>query len=726
VPTLKKRIEQLRGRLKGLYTANGMSLLGAGLAGVVLFSFACDYLFHLPVAVRVFLLAASACCIGYVFYRYLMRPLSVQMSDDDMALYYEGAYPEAQDRLISAVQLQRVMEQPGYPYSASLTRSVIGQAEEFARGLDARRLRPTPKLKQNSAVGGALLVVVAFLVISSPTLFGIWAQRFFLLGTEWPRKTDIEVQYYDPLVESENEERHWKSWDTLKKKKGVLKIVRGEDVRLRIRARRGNPHAVWVYYRGEKVKSRLKIERNPVTPRRYEWVFPQVINDISFHAEGGDHRTHEHTIVALIPPRIREVEIGYTLPAYTRPSPDEQARRYNTGDVKTIPGTTVLFSATTNVPVTEGRLDVTQGAKAEAVMLRIEDGGKRIAGEFRVTESGEYQVFLVSREGLENREKVPFAITILPDLAPTVSITHPARDMKVLADSKIPILIHAEDDFGLNQIGVFYRVKRAAAEDEQDTELPVALPPRGVLTEADAEVVFDLAPLDLKEGNEVTYFARASDFNDVADRPGVGDSNRYRLIVVSRETLEREIDALGEEILKDLKQLRDNQIRTHGDTGELAERVRADGKFTEKHTKRLFVVAMYQEYVATKCDEISLKLTKMMEDIIAFELTQRKLIDHLKVTDEIVRTVGRVKSPAALAEIKAAPTQGSTPDEMLVRAGKRQKEIIEDLTAAIELMTEFARLSDVIRGIQGVLENEKSIRHELLERYREKRKEEDK
>jgi len=707
---LERKIGQLRAKLRALHLGDGTGRLVAFIAVFALLSFVCDYLFHLPVGVRAILLVGFFGGIAAVVWRQLVRPLGAPLSDDDMVLFYESAYPESGHRLISALQLRRQVDRPDYPFSRQLTQTVIEEAETFAQQIDSSRLGSTPEFRKRLATGAGLAGAVILLALLAPTLFSIWLQRFFLSNTDWPRKTNLTVEFHDSKKDA------WIAW----KSGETMSVVRGESARVRVvDTRRSAPDRVWLTYRAQGgAKSSIGIDYNPALPNRYEYTFEQVIDDIAFDAQGGDHKILDYRLAVKIPPRLNEVRTGYRLPRYTRAPPAEEARRNETGNVECIPGTVVLFFGVANVPVREAWLELPEG-RAD---LKIEEG-IRLSSEFKVMAQGEYKVRMISIIGLENREESRFSIRIKPDRAPAVTIVRPARDLKVLSDSKIPIGTEIEDDFGIDTASIRAQVTRKKGTIDAEVSTPVEFgTPAGTIPRQAAAIhVFDLAALKLEEGDEVVYYAQASDLNDVAPKPGSGESSRFKFTVVSRATLEEEIHERGKEILADLEKLREHQIRTRADTDELRERVKADRQFTNEHTKRLFQLALWQQHVRTASTEISKRLQKMVEDITTFQLAQISLLEHLKEVDLLLRGIADSKSPAAHQALVNAPSQEKAHHEMLGKAVERQDEIIKDLTSAIELMNEFSTISRVIRGVQGVIRTQKELRAEALEKHKAER-----
>src|SRR5258705_195975 len=89
---ISSRLDHLRGQIRPHFLMDGLSRLAAGLVVFVAASFALDWSFHLPPAVRLVFLAGGAAALVWITLRRIVYPLSVGISDDDLALFVERHY----------------------------------------------------------------------------------------------------------------------------------------------------------------------------------------------------------------------------------------------------------------------------------------------------------------------------------------------------------------------------------------------------------------------------------------------------------------------------------------------------------------------------------------------------------------------------------------------------------------------------------------------------------
>jgi hypothetical protein len=683
---LTYRLEELRARIRRRFVFYGTGRLVIALCAIAAASFACDYLFHLPRGVRGVILVGTIAGLAYVAYRHLLYPLSVKISDDDLAITYENAYPGSANILISAIQLRRDMDREDYPYSKNMSEAVIRHADHFAESLDPERLATTPIVLRHLSTALALVVVLGALASIFPSHAGLWVSRFFLSSAEWPRATTLVVKY--PAT-----------------------VVRGDDALIQILGQGVVPSRVRLSYELKSgARGSVKIDPHADKPNQFSYSFKPVLEPLKFRLSGGDHETGDFEIQVRIPPRLHEVQISYRWPAYTRLAPGP---RTPGGHVDALQGTVVEFFGTSNEPLTEAALEFEGG---DRVALQVQD--RQMNGRFTVKERTRYSVHMLSRNGLANAEKHTFSVEPRMDRPPTVDLKKPGRDMKVLFDSTIPLSASAEDDYGLAAAAILHQITRAA-ESAREPERKIDIPVTGWPKSATLKAELALSSLGLKEGDELLYSLEARDANDVTG-PGVGRSNSYKFTVVSRAELEDDVDRLGAEVREDIDTLIELQDRILSDTEDLMAAIRPKGNFEETDLRRLSAISLYQEQVTMMAETALLKVVHMVESIEMFKLSHLQIVGALKSVAGLLDGVRSTRSPQATQHLKGAA--GPQPVDRLRVAANKETESLKDLLEARDLMRQFADLAGVIRDVKGVLQKESELKHEVIEEIKKKRK----
>ena len=143
---LTARLSRIRSSIRGLFAVDGISRLILTFSALVCLTFSLDWIFHLPVGVRIFFLAAGSVLLLIILVRKLFRPLGVPITDDDLALMVERSHPELNDRLISAIQLAR---EPQQVPSGSIKKDSSYNSPELVSELLADAKRATESVDFN-------------------------------------------------------------------------------------------------------------------------------------------------------------------------------------------------------------------------------------------------------------------------------------------------------------------------------------------------------------------------------------------------------------------------------------------------------------------------------------------------------------------------------------------------------------------------------------------------
>ena len=225
---LFERLAQLRSRLKYVLWVHGACWLIVVFFLTVLLAGSLDWLWHLDDSgVRFVLTLTILGCSGFVAWRYLWRPLSLSLSDVDLAARIEQRHPEFEDSLSSTVQFLG-SEQDERAGSPELQREVIRQALSKLDRVRVDRVIETQPVQR--VASGALLtclligLIVSFNQVEAATAISRLAFPFS--NVPWPKKVELRFVNRDlaPLSELPD---------------GGLTAVRGDTIELFVENTRG-------------------------------------------------------------------------------------------------------------------------------------------------------------------------------------------------------------------------------------------------------------------------------------------------------------------------------------------------------------------------------------------------------------------------------------------------------------------------------------------------------
>lgn len=551
-PALERLLARLSAALTRQIWLSGLGSVLLVAVAWLAFAFLADYVLRVPHGVRLFHALVAVALPAFVAWRRLARPMAARPTRAGTAVILERERPQTRDLFVSAVQLQQT---PPHEATPTLVDDVLANAEAAARDADIEGvLDPrAPRRLAFAGVGVAVLAVVA--AMARPELASTFAARMFDPSVRWPQRTHLSIQVPlgpDKASVSERDGRLW------------VRVARGTDLPVQVKVDGAAPEEVELTIAGA---DSLILVRG--SDGSYRTVLRALQQDLDLRARGGDDdgaRAQAHVEV-LLPPDLAGLAFVVTPPAYTgAPTRTEFDR-----DVDVLAGSRVAVVVRTDPADAKARArllpaDTAMELTAMPFPRRAVDAAasepppkaaEPLDGrgfEFVAQESLRLRFELEDANGLTNPDPGLFAVRVVADERPTLTLLAPSRvEVDTLADGWIPLRARAVDDFGISGMG--YTVKLGgddgpatqqdlawrvleAREREADETKPVIAVASGRLQVAQLAI----AGTPLTEGQQFTLEVFALDNRAEAAGDGArGRSNGVRVQVVSAEEFLRRI-----------------------------------------------------------------------------------------------------------------------------------------------------------------------------------------
>jgi hypothetical protein len=536
---IESRLASLRGQIRRLFLIDGISRLAAGLVVFVAATFALDWSFHLPSPVRLVFLAGGGAALAWIALRRIVYPLSVGISDDDLALFVERHYPELNDRLISAIQLARsgtggTEDRLAGFNSPELVDELLRDAAHASEALDFNRVVVRRHVMKIAAWAGAATLLLAVVAVVKSDLAGIYARRIIGLGAKWPQRTHLRVLGFDPLTRTKT-------------------FARGDDITIAVRAEGSDPGKVTFLFdfkTGEHGEEKRERAQN-----LYLLQLANLSGPFTFRVRGGDDESELYFVETQNPPALTDQQAFFEYPEYLALDNTPPDRPEQLGNLQVPLGTRVRLAATANEDLASAKLVVGPRGREKETDLALEKDKegrpRRIAGGFPVDEpSLEYEVRLKAANSLENRDAFRYSVRGLPDLKPAIQVFEPPGDENITDVCRRPVEVITTDDYGVARIAMEVRVVGPRTTEWKETPFgpdhnrPREYDPRG--KKVRSTHTLDAPALGVKEGEFVELRFVAKDFR-VPDA-NVTTSRTYRFTVVSVSALEKELQAAIDKI----------------------------------------------------------------------------------------------------------------------------------------------------------------------------------
>lgn len=503
---------------------------------------------------------------------------------------------------------------------------------------------------------------------------------------------------------------------------GNLRVDQGADVAIEARvsgatarpalhARRGA--GVWRSFTGETV-SGARTEA-PL----YRFVVPAVEAETRYRVAAGDATSPEYVIRVREPLRITSFLHEYRYPDYSGLA--VETVQAADGAVSALRGTEVRLTFETNQPVRGGVVDVAGGLKASVTLLDDNRGRAVIPVRSETT-----YTLTLERERRDAGDQAattfgPYRITPTPDREPMVAILEPGADTDVPADLRLPLVVHAADDYGLSNLTLHYSYEGGAPAEVRLRRFT------GYPREATESHVWDISGLDLVPGDVIRYYVQVFD-NDTVTGPKSARSRIYTLRIPTLTELYAEV---GEE--HELAETNLEEVRKEGtDLKQELERIaREMTKFPETDWEDRQEVARAYERQA----ELRQQIEKLAQDLgQALErLENQSLVDDevLAKVSEIQRLMDQIADRELQDAFKRLAEQMANMDPNEVQRALNDltlshEELLENLERTIEMLKQVQleeKLERAVKQAEEMAEKQDRINQDLGELGQEQRDE---
>ncbi len=587
-----------------------------------------EYFLYLPAAVRAGLLFGFLALAVYAVGRWLWQPLAALanlrrlLSDEQAARQVGDLFPQVQDRLLNALQLQGQARGNALLLASLEQRAAQLQGVSFAQGIDIQQ-QSRPLWKYVLPPLAVLLLALAFFpsFITQPT------SRIWHYQRHYSRPAP-----FDFVIKNKS-----------------LTVFKGESFTLDVAvAGKAVPASLSLLTAGGPERP---LARVPGRAGEFRYTFEQPASDVTFQLSGAGFVSDEYHLTVLERPDLRDFTVRVSYPPYT----GRAAEILRNGGNLTVPeGSQLRWEFST--------------AATEALALRFDNPaelvpashqGDSFVAERRALRSQPYLVQLRNAASA-NANPISYQLTVVPDAYPTLTVEAFAD---TTAQRYLAVGGTATDDYGLTALRLHYAVQRAGTN--QNARLltfnskPLPLPTGAGGTYA---YTWNLAPLNLRPGDRLEYFVEATD-NDGIHGPKSTRSRPLEYRLPSRRELDKQLASQANSVASQLssaakqsKQLErelaqsQDKLKTKRDLS-FQDRKQLEDMLDQKQQLDQQVQQMQQKFeqLQKQQDQLSPKSEEMAKKAEELKKLLNDLLDPetKKLYDQLQKLLDQQKQPDA-------------------------------------------------------------------------------
>jgi len=449
----------------------------------------------------------------------------------------------------------------------------------------------------------------------------------------------------------------------------------GKDLEVNVTARGRQPDEVWLVVTDPAgtVLNRVGMFTNE--EGAYHQTIEKIRSNLTYYASVGRGRSKYYQIQLSKTPRIESVEVLYHYPEYAQLPERMSVLSDRVRELKGYKGTEVTLTVSSNRPLKGGV--VTTDKHSYAGTAHAENSVQVV---FPLTEPGPFEVAVTDVEGNVSTDQFAGRITLAPDGEPMISIVSPGMQSLAIPTAKIPIVIEAHDDLGIQRISLYRN------HNESDDAHKLLYDANEVETFVNVVQPLDLADLGVRPGDVIDYYATATD--SLPSAPQTAASEAYSIQIISAEQYAdmmrnqmtaKDLRIKYDNILGQLDALLEEQQQLEQETRELRQRLQDsnDVAAAQAVQKQLEALAQRQDELAQKTRDTSAQLREESEQPPAFDIEKDYKKALAEFADHLDRAAAHMNT--GTQRMEAGVRTPETRPESLQEANQAQKLALAEL-----------------------------------------------
>lgn len=582
---------------------------------LILLSLFVESVFRMPEIGRLItVFAAFVAIAAFVLFYFVLPVIAImrQLREPLLktAMKVGRYFKSVNDRLANALQIYENYERDKRRFSLSLIESSLRQSAaevknaDFNVHIDTRRLK---KALIRSAVFGSFFMIVATLFFST---FSAAGYRLVHPMRDFSQEHELGF-FIHP---------------------GHATVIKGEDIHLAcVVSDSTYDKAVLLLENSEAMQSINLVKSSDDS---FHYRIPNIRSSFNYAFTVGKQSSNKFAITVIERPLLRSVQLKVEPPGYSKIKVfllDE-----NIGDVSALKGSRVTINGVANKKIRDAKIQFS-GGKSQNMTPK----DHHVAGAFKVIRDDVYSVWLQDDAGKTNVSPIQYKIRVIPDNYPLVQILSPEQDLDLGDDMLIPLVVEAEDDFGISRIRLAYQIL-AGGEGEPDSSRFSFSDIQGFSVNDEqvrVAVNWDLSTAEMYPTDVLVYYVQVFDNDDISG-PKSARSSLYRarfpsLYEMYEETANEQEDA-SESFEKALEKGRELEQKLNEMALEMKRTTEMDWQKKQEFEEAVQRQKEIEEHLENAIQHMDDVLEKMEKNDLFSQETMKKLEEIQNLYKEIM------------------------------------------------------------------------------------------
>ncbi len=455
-------------------------------------------------------------------------------------------------------------------------------------------------------------------------------------------------------------------------------------------------------------KSPIPLEKSSDDTFRYQ--IDKVYESFTYQFMSKEQVSPEFTVDVEERPLLRNISVTVTPPAYS--GIDKYALEDNVGDVSALKGSRINIVGKPNKELDTVRVEFSDNE------LYMDKKNDKVYLEFPMKKSDIYRFFLTDMYGFSSINPITYNLQVIPDQYPVVRIIQPGKDIDLGEEMLIPLIIDAQDDYGVDKISIAYQVISAEMEPDSNRYVHQELVDIDYEQKMRVALNWDLSESDMLPTEVVVYYVEAWD-NDSVSGPKRSVSKTYRARFPSMFEMYEEITSTQDEAIREMEDAYEKSQEFKEKIDELSREMQREKDLDWERQQETEQALQQREEINQKLKELEKNLEEMVDkmeenDLVSSETLKKyqelqelykdimtpELENLMKQMSESLQNVDQNMLKKAMEEFKMTEDQMSKNLDRTINLLKRLK-MEQQLDQAIKMANDIAERQQNLENKQG-------------------------
>ena len=445
-----------------------------------------------------------------------------------------------------------------------------------------------------------------------------------------------------------------------------------------------------------------KSKMQPSDGQQFKYLLSRLQKDTEFYFEAAGFTSDSYTVQVKERPSLLFFDASLVYPAYLR---RQNETLKNVGNLVVPEGTSIQWKF--NASGTEKLFVKFQNTPEPFASVQSDKSTFSFTRQARKSEN--YQLKLANAFST-NREEINYYLEVIPDQFPKITIEQ-LKDTSLF--NYLVLGGNVSDDYGLSQLGVFYKVLRKNADAKAAKQITIGLPLNPSQSIQNFYYQWNLDSLKLNPGDKVEYFVQVWD-NDGVNGAKAARSSQFLFEVPDEKALEHDLDAktaqAESQMNKSLKEMNKLQKEIEG----LENRIKAKKNLDYQDKKMIEDLVSKKQEMNKQLEQLKNELKEIKDKRERFTEQSPKLTEKIEQLQKLMDKLLDDETKKLYDELQKLLEQNrnNNTNDILEKIQKKEVNLEKELERALEMFKQLEfeqKLEKEVNELKKLAEDQQKL-----------------